>query len=145
MKEALKLALEALKTASTEIGTKQFEIEEEAIIAIKEALAQSAQEPWCMKMNGCKTKCEDCPDEPAQGPFAVLFQDGSFVKYENLEFVPEKSGQSVQIIYITPQQRPWVGLTDEQIDELSCKMVKGNKSVNWLCRAIEAKLKEKNK
>ena len=20
------------------------------------------QEPWCMKMNGCKTKCEDCPD-----------------------------------------------------------------------------------
>jgi len=28
--------------------------------------AQPAQEPWCMKMNGCKTKCEDCPDEPAQ-------------------------------------------------------------------------------
>ena len=26
--------------------------------------AQSAQqEPWCMKMNGCKTKCEDCPVE----------------------------------------------------------------------------------
>ena len=30
--------------------------------------------PWCMKMNGCKTKCEDCPDEvpkqpaPAQPP-----------------------------------------------------------------------------
>lgn len=29
----------------------------------REALAQT-QEPWCMKMNGCKTKCEDCPDEP---------------------------------------------------------------------------------
>jgi len=28
--------------------------------------AQPAQEPWCMKMNGCTTKCEDCPDEPAQ-------------------------------------------------------------------------------
>ena len=27
--------------------------------------AQPAQEPWCMKMNGCKTKCEDCPDEAA--------------------------------------------------------------------------------
>jgi len=36
-----------------------------AITAIKEALAQT-QEPWCMKMNGCKTKCEDCPDEPPQ-------------------------------------------------------------------------------
>ena len=23
-------------------------------------------EPWCMKMNGCKTKCEDCPDKPPE-------------------------------------------------------------------------------
>jgi hypothetical protein len=29
-------------------------------------------------------------------------------------------------------------LTDEQIDDLSREMVKGNKSVNWLARAIEA-------
>ena len=42
------------------------------------------------------------------------------------------------------QQRPWVGLTDDEIDELACAMVKGNKSVNWLCRAIEAKLRSKN-
>ena len=35
------------------------------IRALKEALEQT-QEPWCMKMNGCKTKCEDCPDEPPQ-------------------------------------------------------------------------------
>ena len=41
-------------------------------------------------------------------------------------------------------KREWVGLTDEEIDELSRSMVKGDKSVNWLCRAIEAKLKEKN-
>jgi hypothetical protein len=27
---------------------------------------RTEQEPWCMKMNGCKTKCEDCPDEPPQ-------------------------------------------------------------------------------
>ena len=27
------------------------------------------QSPWCMKMNCCKTKCEDCPDEaPARKP-----------------------------------------------------------------------------
>ena len=47
-------------------------------------------------------------------------------------------------LYTTPPQRTWVGLTDEEIDLLSCEMVKGDKSVNWLCRAIEAKLKEKN-
>ena len=27
---------------------------------------RTEQEPWCMKMNDCKTKCEDCPDEPPQ-------------------------------------------------------------------------------
>jgi hypothetical protein len=43
-----------------------------------------------------------------------------------------------------PREREWVGLTDEETDELSRSMVKGDKSVNWLCRAIEAKLKEKN-
>ena len=41
-------------------------------------------------------------------------------------------------------KRTWVGLTDEEIDDLSRTMVKGNKSANWLCQAIEAKQKEKN-
>jgi|GEM_PF-4572701 len=35
-----------------------------------------------------------------------------------------------------PQHRK--PLTDEQIDDLARTMVKGNKSVNWLARAIEA-------
>jgi hypothetical protein len=37
----------------------------------KQALAQT-QEPWCMKMNGCKIKCEDCPDEPPQRTWVDL-------------------------------------------------------------------------
>lgn len=41
--------------------------------------------------------------------------------------------------------KQWVGLTDGEIDILSCEMVKGDKSVNWLCKVLEAKLKEKNK
>jgi hypothetical protein len=28
--------------------------------------AKREYEPWCMKMNSCTTKCEDCPDEPVQ-------------------------------------------------------------------------------
>ena len=43
-----------------------------------------------------------------------------------------------------PAQRTWVGLTDEEIDDLSREMVKGNKSVNWLSYSIEAKLRERN-
>jgi hypothetical protein len=41
-----------------------------------------------------------------------------------------------QPLYTTPPQRK--PLTDEQIDELSRTMVKGSKSANWLCRAIES-------
>ena len=68
MKEALKLALDALMENEHYIA----EHERHAYVVVynkiiekcKAALAQ--QEPWCMKMNGCTTKCEDCPDEPAQ-------------------------------------------------------------------------------
>lgn len=42
-----------------------------------------------------------------------------------------------------PHRREWQGLTDEEIDELS-QMVKGDRSVNWLSRTIEAALKGKN-
>jgi hypothetical protein len=42
------------------------------------------------------------------------------------------------------KKREWVGLTDEEIDDLSREMVKDSKSVNWLSRAIEQRLKEKN-
>ena len=67
MKEALKLALEALEYWDVHGGLSQPT--EEAITAIKAALAQ--QEPWCMKMNGCKTKCEDCPVEVAEQEHAA--------------------------------------------------------------------------
>ena len=51
-----------------------------------------------------------------------------------------------EALYTAPQQRrEWVGLTDGEVDEPAREMVKGGKSVNWLARAIEAKLKEKNK
>ena len=28
-------------------------------------------------------------------------------------------------------------LSEERVSELACEMVKGNKSVEWLCRALE--------
>jgi hypothetical protein len=46
-------------------------------------------------------------------------------------------------LYTAPPKQ-WQGLTDGEIDVLSCETVKGNKSVNWLCKVLEAKLKEKN-
>ena len=46
----------------------------------------------------------------------------------------------VRRLYITPPQRPWVGLTDEDISEI----VRGTHNTGSFARAIEAKLKEKN-
>jgi hypothetical protein len=45
-------------------------------------------------------------------------------------------------LYASP--REWVSLTYDEVDELSREMVVAGRSVNWLTRAIDAKLKEKN-
>jgi hypothetical protein len=47
--------------------------------------------------------------------------------------------------YHTPPQRTWVGLTDEEVDYAAHYCVKSGQAVNAAIRAIEAKLKEKNK
>ena len=66
---------------------------------------------------------------PADGPVAWGCQCGKLYTVTCISSKPAKQ---------------WVGLTDEEIDILSCEMVKGYKSVNWLCKVLEAKLKEKN-
>jgi hypothetical protein len=73
------------------------------------------QEPvgWMYSTTG--TLFDTCPQDADEG-----------------EFLP---------LYITPQRREWVGLTDE--DRMICEQsAKGNYFA--LCAAVEAKLKEKN-
>ena len=43
-----------------------------------------------------------------------------------------------------PPQRTWVGLTDEEINDMFSEALKENKLVAYVAKAIEAKLKEKN-
>ncbi len=49
-------------------------------------------------------------------------------------------------LYTTPPaaQRQWVGLSQDELDAMFSNTIKGKKLVNWVARAIEAKLKEKN-
>ena len=61
-----------------------------------------------------------------------------------IEAVPYSARVRAQHLFEDAPQRTWVGLTDEEVDDLSREMVKGKKSVNWLSYSIEAKLKEKN-
>jgi hypothetical protein len=128
--EALKLALEALGNSWTEPRNKQYEIEKEAITAIKEALAQPAPPPEC------KTEAEQTAyafgwwkaleyvrtEQPAQEPVA----------WTGVDFD----------IKTTPPQRPWVELTDEDMGFL---FPHGKSAwVQEIVKIIEAKLKEKN-
>tara|TARA_R110000868_G_scaffold339994_1_gene600624 strand:+ start:246 stop:848 length:603 start_codon:yes stop_codon:yes gene_type:complete len=102
-REALKLALEALEGWNYLLDPKP---DKKTITAIKEALAQPAQEPWCMKMNGCKTKCEDCPDE------AALAQR----TWEPMETAP-KDGTNILLMYMHIDTQVvhngfWIGVSD---------------------------------
>jgi len=133
--EALKLALEALKTAQNNLAPSKgsahaygdgelWDKYADSITAL-EALAQSEQQEQlrfevdgemltASQLIGVElfnfqqaTKCDTAAEFLAQSeqePVAVLFEDGSIVKYEDLEFAPEKSGQRVQMLYTTPPQ-----------------------------------------
>jgi hypothetical protein len=124
--------------------------------AAQDKLAQPAQEPWCMKMNGCNTKCEDCPDEaalaqPEQEPVAWIQKDMECDDFDPDSMTCEKpnigaDGWEWIPLYTTPPQRPWVSLTDDQIKEIvgpwGDTPIKGY--TRKLIDQIDAKLRENN-
>jgi hypothetical protein len=126
MKEALKLALEALKNLvyrgewHDQAGYQAFKNAEQAITAIKEALTQPEQEPvayWIPKAE------QFCFASPTGRPFAKAWEP----------------------LYTSPPQRQ--PLTDEEIAEVAERMEATDAASSFwreFARAIEAKLKEKN-
>jgi len=118
-REAMQLALEALEKVITAFGS-GLTLQQNAITALRQAL-ETEQEPVAWMHN-------------------VIA--GNVITHTPADIVrhPERWTP----LYTAPLKREWVGLTDGEIDILSCEMVKGDKSVNWLCKALEAKLKEKN-
>ena len=98
--------------------------------------AQPAQEPvaWCSQ---CGHKCP----LPAQEPVAHLCkpdQHGLFAPP-----TPDKACKDCFPVYTTPPQRPWVGLTDEQLYEIVRSGGKVLKDDAWeIVEKLQAKLKE---
>jgi hypothetical protein len=116
----------------------------ETITALKAALEQPEQEPTCPE---CKAavlyECVACssnnyPPKPEQEPVGEVLNERGEIDY--ISYVPPVGTR----LYTTPTaQRPWVGLTDDQI--LEAAQIDG--ADTWLfatAYAIEAKLKERN-
>ena len=157
MKEALKLALEALENINNAMP---FPVGSQAITAIKEALAQPEQEPKCKThpdaphgfvRNASHTQdryvCE-CeywePPQPEQEPVAwgiIASNTGRICQVElDADEVEGHNPKHIAPLYTTPPQRTWVGLTDDDLEAAMDGMYN-----RWdIAEAIEAKLKEKN-
>ena len=191
MKEALKLALEALERY--QIKRQDFERFADVITAIKEALAQPEQERLAPTCERCADEivennaglCANClpaicteqepvfkwcsvfQEMPTEDShllfcFGVHVVEGSYTRnygWASLAYgetqpdfwaymPPPPHHKRNQELYAIPPQRPWVGLTDEELD----KIYETHHNQYGECetpnfgyeRAIEAKLKEKN-
>jgi hypothetical protein len=129
--EALKLALEFIE--NSECGTADLEAR------IKEALAQTEQEP---KIGCVNHDCDKCKTQTQEPVAWFRYQQGSRVYYDS------KKWDDCQPLYTTPPQRTWVGLTrDEQSFVYSnLHNATSREDSFWVdfANAIEAKLKEKN-
>lgn len=135
MKEALKLALEALEIeeAQTHYPSRPLV---KAITAIKEALSSP---------NGEAQQALDRKAENAR-ELGLDYEPVAVVK-EN-PFCPEGLSDELTVylpvgtrLYTTPPQRTWVGLTDEEAVEVMRQVP--HLTIGGLL-SVEAKLKEKN-
>ena len=120
--EAMKLALEALEQWHFGCGAGSAS-HDDAVAAIKEALAQPEQEPvaWMSDVGSVASAHEKKMGYVLESAFTIP-------------------------LYTTPPQRTWVGLEEEEVQELRYKIdVTAHWTYDDFAQAIEAKLKDKNK
>ena len=147
LRKAAEMALEALEW---NYGTDLCDIENcmawldkmnATIPAIRQAIEQ-AEKQKCPWPDGECTTCEKIESKPSL--WFAIHKDGN-VKYttDSARAKGWKESGAYRLVrdyYTAPPKRKWVGLTDEEYDEL---MLSGD----WggsLIQATEAKLKEKN-
>ena len=159
---AMQMALEALEAMLTHMGMDEdewnkptFDQAREAIIALREALAQSTNS--CQNSTKLvETQPQGEPDSSSSGdsePVAwmhwlfgpvQLFMniDEAMLELERLnrEYPVDGNARQMLPLYTAPQRREWVGLTEEEENELW-----ESTDSDWeLMKRTEAKLREKN-
>ena len=133
MRQALEIALEALEKIAM-VNAMDYEYQQwakEYLAAIKEALAQPEQEPVAFYVYK--------PTLPRGHLGNVSDGDLPWVYDQD----PSSGYSARMLVYTTPPQRTWVGLTDGEIGTIAYN-VNPLDGIRQFSRAIEAKLKEKN-
>jgi hypothetical protein len=121
-KQLLEQSLHALQTFAGTIPGNAVIISK-AIEDIEARLAEPEDEPVAW-LASAKDGDDDC-----------LYWDGEDARIDGYAFV--------EPLYRHPP-RP-VRLSDDEVSDFAREMVKGGKSVNWLARAIESAILEKNR
>ena len=126
LKQAAEMALEALEDI---FGKEKKDVG--AINALRQALAQHVDNVYMSEERVHKT------EKSIHEPVAWMKSSGLISPY--------KHGSYQIPLYTAPPKREWVGLTDEEIEsELTKEFAQWWSRHVSVCRAIEAKLKEKN-
>lgn len=160
LRKAMEMALEALELDCTDIDGNEVDLVTPAIKALRQALAQPEQEPdnWWDNKEYVKERFGDNAKivgvkhglpagsfkqpQPKQEPVAWV-KDGVLWNSD----LPEKFTGG---LYTAPPSKPWVSLTDEEMDECIKKadynQGQYKRTQYWahLATAIEAALKERN-
>lgn len=125
--EALKLALERLETAQCNDPEWQDGYYEEAITAIREALAEEYSGTEQPAQQQAPVACPYCKNAATLG--AVYYDQNCAGCVKRMT---------------APASKPWVGLTDEEIEQAFYDFDVARTYIISFARAIEAKLKDKN-
>jgi hypothetical protein len=153
MKETLKLALEALESIQ---AVYPCETAGQRITAIKAALAQQdGQSNFCAQCEAFARELRAVKQalaaQPAQEPVSWALQEEDGQVYDCIcnEEHDRHEGRYTVPLYTTPQQRPWVGLTEDEMDNVRRSMgynqfMSAGEYAKLVQIATQTKLKEKN-
>jgi hypothetical protein len=161
--EALKLALAALENMSTALREEDvlgsdIELMLDAITTIRETLAQPDEDAIIIQYHEATIKrlekrIEELTVQPEQEPVAYID-----VEQRRLQWAKPMSWNTPTTVNLPkiplytappqPEERPWVGLTDDEIKDalvsVDAKTKRLPPGMKAFAQAVEAKLKEKN-
>lgn len=152
LEKAARMALEALEfipESGSMLGAQAEAKRLEAITVLRQALEQQARQgcDYCNHQQYAGTKCKNCGrGQPTQQePVAWIFKPNMELLWPDEIEVQNPFGHAgYKPLYTRPQARAWVGLTDDEFEdiEMGCRSTPSGKIEAM--KQVEAKLKEKN-